>query len=231
MISFKYRDYLQGAAINAKNPERTRLRLKIATAQVLELKDYHSMSVHDICEQSGVSRPAFYAHFSNKEDIVVELISELSELERQLMPALTGAEEPFDAWTQIARWYVTFAYQNRELWHNSRRLEDTIPEIDRIADRRSEQLKRHIFSLLQSHFDAEEIDDRLGVILDVVGAGITRLVRLIGSQRYDAEVIASEDLEPLIELVALMFYRGMYGKNPDGELLTTTRSLLDYKLK
>ena len=47
----------------------TKERLKDAARSLLEKKAFHKISVKDIIEESGLSRPAFYKYFRDKYDI------------------------------------------------------------------------------------------------------------------------------------------------------------------
>jgi len=56
--------------------ERTRDRLKAATARLLEQVGYRDLRVTDINETAGVSNALFYVYFKNKEEIAQEVLSE-----------------------------------------------------------------------------------------------------------------------------------------------------------
>lgn len=49
----------------------TKKKLFNALYELVRIKPYKSIKVADICEKAGVSRAAFYHHFSNKYDIAV----------------------------------------------------------------------------------------------------------------------------------------------------------------
>ncbi|MFC4651797.1 TetR/AcrR family transcriptional regulator [Lactococcus nasutitermitis] len=50
-----------------------------ATMQLLDEKTLTELAVTDICKRAGVSRPAFYRHFKNKEQIVLTYFTPIYE--------------------------------------------------------------------------------------------------------------------------------------------------------
>lgn len=61
--------------------------LEIAT-KLIQKNGYDNVKLTDICKEAGVSIGAFYHHFRNKSDIVVELYRECDEVfENEVYPA------------------------------------------------------------------------------------------------------------------------------------------------
>jgi AcrR family transcriptional regulator len=55
---------------------RTRNRLLRAAVNVFDRKGYQAASVREIVEQAGVTKPALYYHFGNKEGVLVAILEE-----------------------------------------------------------------------------------------------------------------------------------------------------------
>lgn len=51
--------------------KRARDQLALAFVELIKQRDYDSISVQDIAEHAGVSRTTFYAHFQDKDDVMV----------------------------------------------------------------------------------------------------------------------------------------------------------------
>ena len=79
---------LQAVAPPSERDERTRHRLLRAAVQVFDRKGYAAASVREIVEAAGVTKPALYYHFGNKEGI---LLSILQEGARQFDETVQGA--------------------------------------------------------------------------------------------------------------------------------------------
>ena len=55
--------------------QRTRARLLLAAAQVLEERGFHAMRVGDITAQAEVAEGSFYVYFKDKTEISVEALA------------------------------------------------------------------------------------------------------------------------------------------------------------
>ena len=77
---------------------RTRLSARARRAQLVEVASrlfaehgYHSLSMEQLAEAAGVSKPVLYQHFPSKRDLYLALLREaVSELEAQVRQALDG---------------------------------------------------------------------------------------------------------------------------------------------
>lgn len=62
--------------------EETRKQILTAASQLFSLQGYNNTGVADICAQAGVSKGAFYYHFTSKQSLFLELLNRwLSELD------------------------------------------------------------------------------------------------------------------------------------------------------
>jgi AcrR family transcriptional regulator len=80
--------------MNARQPraEETRARLLEAAAACFGQHGYDAASVSMVCQRAGVSKGAFYHHFSSKHDLLLELLdSWLQGIDVQLDMARVGA--------------------------------------------------------------------------------------------------------------------------------------------
>lgn len=75
---------------------RTRDRLKIATAKMLEQRGYHAMRVSDITEQAEVAEGLFYAYFKDKLEITLQVLTSMVE---EFFPRQKIMDDPHSAWT------------------------------------------------------------------------------------------------------------------------------------
>lgn len=90
------------------------LRKKIAdAAQELYLREgVDGISMRKVAEMCGVSAPAIYRHFKNKEEMLSEIVVEaLRVLESYLRPGLEAAGSPYDRLLGMADSYLSFALE------------------------------------------------------------------------------------------------------------------------
>jgi AcrR family transcriptional regulator len=70
-----------------RRPQRTRRLLKDALIELILERGYESLTVQDILDRANVGRSAFYAHFRDKEDLLLSGFEEIAEGIRQHFPA------------------------------------------------------------------------------------------------------------------------------------------------
>lgn len=83
-----------------------------AAAQELFLKEgLEGFSMRKVAEMAGISAPAIYRHFRNKDELLNEIITEgLKILEGYLKPALE-AETPYDRLSLLVDRFLDFALE------------------------------------------------------------------------------------------------------------------------
>ena len=69
---------------------RTRDRLAAALRQLMQQKTLHEITVQDVLNEAGVSRSAFYAHFSSTQDL---LLTDMDEFLEMVATQLCGMEQ------------------------------------------------------------------------------------------------------------------------------------------
>jgi TetR/AcrR family transcriptional regulator, transcriptional repressor for nem operon len=72
-----------------RNPEETRRRLIAAATRLMLRQGYASTTVDQICEESGLTKGAFFHHYSSKEELTRAAVSAWGEM---------GAALYADAW-------------------------------------------------------------------------------------------------------------------------------------
>ena len=77
--------------------QRTRQLLREALLSLIRERGFEALSVQDIIDRANVGRATFYAHFDNKEDLLLSglegLRSSLKELQRQALAREGSADE------------------------------------------------------------------------------------------------------------------------------------------
>jgi AcrR family transcriptional regulator len=84
-----------------------------ATAALVERDGHQAVSLRDVASQLGVSQPAVYRHFENKEAILAEVSAQgMRRFMVTISAALSSRPDPFDAMEATGRAYVRFAFEN-----------------------------------------------------------------------------------------------------------------------
>ena len=86
-----------GARRDDRRVHRTEQLLRTALVSLIEEKGFETLTVQDIIDRANVGRATFYAHFDNKEDLLVSgfdgLRTALKELQRQAHSRTTSSDE------------------------------------------------------------------------------------------------------------------------------------------
>jgi AcrR family transcriptional regulator len=90
--------------------QETKNKVFMAAADLFATKGYYDVSVREICEAAGVTKPVLYYYFKDKEDLLESLVTEVHErsarlFEEQLKPE-ASFEESLDGLLKI---YIIFA--------------------------------------------------------------------------------------------------------------------------
>jgi AcrR family transcriptional regulator len=80
--------------------QRTRQALRNALLQLVKEKGYDSILVEEITQRANLGRATFYLHYKDKEDLLVDVFSEIVKEKSR-----TLSEIPFSAW--ISDWETT----------------------------------------------------------------------------------------------------------------------------
>jgi len=85
-------------------------------ARLFAERGFHGVSVHDIGAACGISGPALYKHFSGKDEILGEALTQISErLLAEGTARAKGAATPREALDALVDWHVDFALTSPEL--------------------------------------------------------------------------------------------------------------------
>ena len=74
---------------------KTQERLQNALLELLNTKELKEITVKEICDTAGISRNAFYQHYSYKEDLYNRMVEQATERIRDsLAPIIPRTTDP-----------------------------------------------------------------------------------------------------------------------------------------
>ena len=102
--------------MNTNDPrvKRTRQLLEQALFDLLREKDFHAITVQDIAERATVNRATFYAHFTDKYDLMDSI---LREKLHQALAASVPPDSPFTSGNLRTLCRTVFDYLAQVLGH------------------------------------------------------------------------------------------------------------------
>lgn len=86
---------MEGKVTRSKRPRDRKQQLADVASDLFRTRGYHGVGINDIAAAAGVTGPALYRHFADKQAILAHVIvSGLGELEAATEDALTATEAP-----------------------------------------------------------------------------------------------------------------------------------------
>lgn len=130
--------------------KQTRARILAAAAHEFASRGFHEVTTADILGKVGLTQPAFYVYFPNKQSIFDELILEFRARFRYMIESarLLPEVDPANVLTQIRysiQMILAFLSQNPDL-----------TKLGFFLDPESEQLKRDLAGLIADNIRSEQ---------------------------------------------------------------------------
>lgn len=135
-MSLSYIEHLESALRDdppKKKGQRTRDKLKIATARVLEMRGYHAMRVSEISEAAEVAEGSFYIYFKDKADASLTVLTDLLENFFNLEIPREGDRSVFDSIRLTNRRWISVSRANAGLMRCILQLGDEEPEFAKLS--------------------------------------------------------------------------------------------------
>ncbi|HEV7865731.1 MAG TPA: TetR/AcrR family transcriptional regulator [Acidimicrobiia bacterium] len=192
-------------AINPRGERRERI-LASATS-LFEENGFHGAGIDDIAAAAGVTGPAIYRHFKNKDAVLVALFDRLAERLAAILDTVRS-EHPGDAGEErrraldaLVRLHVRLAFEERALIVVYISEERNLPDTERRRVRRFQRAYVEAWSELLRPLRPEQSDDerRTAVHAAIGLLNSTGYRRQVGLPRTQAEAMLAR-----MALVALL---------------------------
>lgn len=198
----------------ATKGDRTRQRLRIAAAEVLEAEGFQGLKVSDICERAEVSQGTFYVYFRDKIEIAVDvLIGFIDDLYDQAREASRGKDD-FATIRASNLFFIRVYSANRGLMRCHVQLQSQEPafgaEWEPRHRRWHEKLARSIERRTQARLSGAAA---LAVATALEGMVFNYLYTAVVT--HDA--LADDDgtrAEEMADMLSLLWYRAVFATDP-----------------
>ena len=107
---------VQQPTARARSRAQTRARLIESGRRLFADQGLHGVTSHDIARGAGVAAGTFYLHFSDKEELLREIVYDcINELRRRMVEAMETSADPREALTAHAEALFSFAEEHHDL--------------------------------------------------------------------------------------------------------------------
>lgn len=219
-----YAEYLD-QRVNNEGPkrkgERTRDRLKIATAELLNEQSYQDLRITDICARAKVAPGTFYLYYENKQIVTIEILSEYVEmwtvLSRQTAEDLDGEGDLFEAVYHTNLSYIQMAKANPGLTSCVMQMSEIKPEFAAFVHKASNQIYSRTVAAIAKRTRLPSSPVLL-LTVSALGSMIDDLVRrlFVMPDPYLNKCISDMHMstEDLAKHLTIIWYRSVFGEDP-----------------
>ncbi len=137
IMTVSYIEYLESAYRDdppKQKGQRTRERIKIATAKALERKGYHAMRVTDVTEIAEIAEGSFYIYFKDKTEVTLTVLTDLlNNFFKLEAPRDGGSRSAFQSIQLANRRWIAVCRANAGLMRCILQVGDEAPEFSRLS--------------------------------------------------------------------------------------------------
>jgi AcrR family transcriptional regulator len=233
-----YTSYLaqcQAASPGASKGERTRSKLLLCAAELLNEIGYRDIQIPAICKLAGMATGSFYFHFKNKTEITLAVMADFQAMILQQYDLQPKTGSNFDAVYRANLLWISMARANPGLFRCLVQLSDEFPEFKEVCEQFDrEWLQRVARSIGRSAPKGGEADNQVFLLAAyALGGMLDQFCKRLFVDRNQslAETVsgAVQSDEELAEVLALLWYRSIYCMDPPGLKARASRHLLQIK--
>ena len=196
--------------------ERTRDRIKLAAARVLERSGFHGMRVGDITQAAGASDGVFYMYFKDKKDVALQVLEEF--LTGMQLAGETPPGEPRSPFHRIRlanlNW-ISIVRANAGLMRSVLQLSDEDPEFGRLVHASNRAWYRRVAKSVVREHGEGRVDPSVALFAaSALGAMMDELTRRVvvypDEEFVDFLTEMVSDDEELAAALAVIWMRVLY---------------------
>ncbi len=220
-------EVVQRKAKSAKG-EQARIKLKKAALVVLERVGYHKMRITDVTKEAGVASGLFYHYFKDLKSLTLEVLSDFVA-ESKNIEAIEKDVPKGDWYERIYahNLIVVKSYDARPgLMRCLLQLADEEIEFSKLLRKSFVEQLNWLVKLMPSMFPEARLSEHQALMVVYTLAGSSESVLRDYYINHDPSLTAEAlSIEDIAELLAVIFYRGLFLQHPPTEKLKYTANL------
>ena len=218
---------VQRKAKSAKG-EQARKKLKRAARVVLERVGYHKMRITDVTKEAGVASGLFYHYFKDLKSLTLEVLSDFVA-ESKNIEAIEKNVPKGDWYERIYahNLIVIKSYNARPgLMRCLLQLADEDLEFSKLLRESFIEQLNWLVKLMPGMFPEAKITEHQALMVVYTLSGSSESVLRDYYINHDPALTAEKlNIEDIAELLAVIFYRGLFLQHPPTEKLKYTANL------
>jgi TetR/AcrR family transcriptional repressor of nem operon len=174
--------------IRADQKQQTRRRIVDAARQAIREQGLEAPSVQGVMADAGLTVGGFYAHFANRDALMLEALADLMNERIAELRALVPTNTPVERRALTARYYLSRKHRDGAIERCP--LPAVLSELAGASTPFREQLETHLrewADLLRDRDDSDGRAKALAAIATMVGA--LTIARALGATSFSDEVL------------------------------------------
>lgn len=223
---------MDGSGLSQKG-QQARAKLKRAAMVVLEDRGYHAMRIADVTGEAGVATGLFYHYFSDLKALTLEVLSDFVAQSRNLDQIEKNVERG-DWFGRIMAHHtlVVNSYAERPgLMRCLLQMADEDSDFAALLRESYVESLQWLVARMPSLFPNAEFSEHQALLVVYAQGGSSEMLLrdyFINEDKNLRAVAVSR--EELIELLSIMFYRGLFASNPPADRLKYTKYVSELTL-
>lgn len=202
---------------------RSRNKLKGAVRDLLNEIGFRKLRIQDITERAGVAAGLFYRYFYGLEEIVHEVCMDFMDELNAMTDKLPHGNHPYDQIFRFHRLAANWFAENPGIMRCLFQSDSDYPQFGDVWKTAAHDWNLQVARFLRSYVDGS--DDDVQHMAFVLGA-MTEGVFFQYFIRHTEDIsILGKSPDDIAEMIAVMWYRCIFFKNPPKERLISTQSL------
>jgi AcrR family transcriptional regulator len=225
-MTFLCVDFFLTAAIadGLAKGQRTLLRLKAGTAQALNDIPYPALRVADIVERAGLSYGLFYHYFKDKETAVKSVLSDMLDHVENTYRNIHSSENDYESMFEPNLFYVEYYSHNAGLMSACLSLSEEDQEFGDLWNRANDSWHRRIANGIRiAQHQNKSLLPEADLVAYTLGGMVDQICRQIFVQKNPFAARLVKDNLKLAEAVSILWYRAVYGRDPNEDQVLACR--------
>ena len=213
--------------------QRTRARLLIAAARMLEARGYHALRVTDVTTEAEVSEGSFYIYFKDKTAVSVAVLTEFFEAYVGKAMIRGGGPSVFSRIQTANRHWIALCRLNPGLIRCALQVGDYVPEFAEVAQQTGRVWYESVADSIQRRRPARADGDAALLTTYMLAAMADELSRKLivlpdaGFIALLERMNATDDM--LADAISVVWHRLIYGEVPaDADLSAPAKRLAHF---
>lgn len=194
--------------------ERTRQRLRIAAAAVLETEGYQGLKVGDICARAEVALGTFYVYFRDKTEIAIDVVMSFIDHLYAMARAEAKGREDFEAVFVTNLFFINAYRANPGLMRCHVQLQSQEPAFRAVWEPRHRLWIETLARSIQRRSGGRLAGTAALRVAAALEGMVFNYIYSAAVTRESLSETAESDAAAIAEMLTVLWYRAVHGRDP-----------------